>query len=167
MIGTRFGRLIVVSDAPARDGARYWQCACDCGGESIVSTESLKAGNTKSCGCLQAELRKKGRFIHGDACGSHLRIRPSREYSIWSSMKKRCINPRSNNFKYYGGRGIKVCDVWFTSFAAFLRDMGRAPVGHSIDRIDNDGNYEPGNCRWATSKTQRLNQRQRQKNHTR
>ena len=131
---------------------------CDCGTEKEIMDSSVKRGNTKSCGCL---LRENGRktaklnTTHG--------MRYTKEYECWKSMKQRCSNPNKDGYKNYGGRGIKVCDRWLNSFENFYADMGPKPVGHSIDRINNDGNYEPKNCKWSSNSDQAYNRRPKRK----
>lgn len=135
----KFGRLTVVGyigSSPSK-GAR-WLCICECGGETISRSNSLKSGHTMSCGCLILETVRK----HQDSKSS--------EYRTWDAMKRRCYNPSTKHFEHYGGRGIKVCDRWRGSYSNFLADMGRRPSPkHSLDRIDNDGDYELSNCRWT------------------
>lgn len=137
-----------------------WLCACDCGKNIEVITESLTSGNTKSCGCLRA----KWAIGQGNAKHGQSRVIGGRasEYEIWNQMIQRCNNPRTKSWKNYGGRGISVCERWRT-FENFLADMGRRLTPNlSIDRINNDGDYEPSNCRWATRAEQNRNQRKRQ-----
>lgn len=142
--GETFGRLTAVS----YEGSTKWKFECLCGNVVILRGNNVRQGLTKSCGCL---ARERGNLKHGWA--SHLN--PTVEYATWSRMKTRCYNPKSDRYYRYGARGIKMCRRWKFSFENFLHDMGRRPFGlTSLDRIDNDGNYEPGNCRWATQRTQ-------------
>jgi hypothetical protein len=155
--GRRYGRLVVVglyATATPTCRQRKWLCRCDCGTNAIVSISSLINGHVQSCGCLYRETRP---WKHGH---SHSRVDRwgTRTYHSWASMITRCMRPTHESFRWYGGRGIKVCYRWWT-FVNFLADMGERPPGKTLDRIDNDGNYEPGNCRWATPKEQNANQR--------
>lgn len=128
----------------------FWECLCDCGRTTIVSVANLPNGHTKSCGCLSSETTANRNTTHG--------LSGSREFTIWTSMKQRCYDPKSVNYERYGMKGIRVCDRWLNSFQNFITDMGRCPEGCSIDRYpDKNGNYEPSNCRWATEFQQRTN----------
>ena len=134
-----------------RVGSR-WECVCDCGKVTRVQTGSLGT-HTHSCGCLQSELASARRTTHGKTKTS--------TFNIWAGMKDRCFNSRNKNWNRYGGRGITVCPQWKESFERFLLDMGESPKGLTIDRINNDGNYEPGNCRWTTYTVQANNRKQK------
>lgn len=151
-IGQRFGMIEVTDHAHPvkRANGRYAAasiCRCDCGAVRTYKNNALLSGNTTSCGCRN--------LVHGEA---RSRERPV-EYLAWRGMKARCENPNDPSFDNYGGRGISVCARWSDSYVAFLRDMGRRPPRYSLDRIDNDGDYEPGNCRWADNYTQAQNKR--------
>lgn len=150
--GQRFGRLTAIE--PSSAGARAgWDCVCDCGAETRVDTNKLTSGHTRSCGCWGREAPVAALTTHGATKGG---VTP--EYEAWAKLKSRCLNPNNAKYQIYGGRGISVCAQWVDDFGAFLSDVGPRPSSaHSIDRIDVDGNYEPGNCRWATPQTQSRN----------
>lgn len=151
LVGQRFGLLTVIERLPNRPGLHSnWKCLCDCGQTASVKSCHLRQGATKSCGCMA------GLTIHGASGG----VCKSPEYHSWQSAKQRCTNPNNVGYRWYGGRGITMCEAWSASFVAFLADMGPRPAGTSIDRYpDPDGNYEPGNCRWATRAEQSAGQR--------
>lgn len=151
--GARYGRLTVVAKAAEKRGRHTaWICRCDCGAETVVSRHSLTSGNTNSCGCYNKDINAARFLKHGQ--------HRNPAYHCWQAVKNRCLRPGSAGYEDYGGRGITMCPEWRDDFAAFLRDMGPRPSRrHSVDRIDNDGDYEPSNCRWATQSEQNLNQR--------
>jgi hypothetical protein len=163
-VGLRFGRLVVLSEAekyvsPGGKELRRVFVRCECGNEFTATLNSIKRGLSASCGCYRTELAI-GSAKHGHA----RKGRPSKEYKTWAGMIERCENPNATKYPIYGGRGISVCAEWRKSFETFLSDMGKKlSPDLSIDRIDVDGNYEPGNCRWATRSEQMRNQRPRRK----
>lgn len=158
LAGKRFGRLIVVSCAGSDGIQTLWNCLCDCGNTHVVKCRHLINTNVRSCGCLQLETIKavgKANTRHGEC-----KPIPTVEYISYKSMLNRCYNVNDPNYRNYGARGISVCNRWRKSYPNFLADMGRKPsLKHSLDRINNNGNYKPSNCRWATSVEQNRNQR--------
>lgn len=152
MIGKRFGRLTVMRRAEGTKKTS-WVCVCDCGtAERPYRQDNLRYGQTRSCGCVQREIVGSIRVSH--------RMTKTPEYRTWLHINSRCTNPKNPSWRLYGGRGITVCKEWANSFEAFYAFMGKRPSrNHSIDRLDPDGNYEPSNCRWATTKEQGRNKR--------
>lgn len=166
LTGKRFGKLVVQEHAGvSKFKAALWKCRCDCGKEVIVNSNALRTGHTQSCGCKRKEATsqwlKKYNTKHS-ACGSRL-------YVVWEGIKQRVSNPNNSHYKYYGGRGITICEEWKDDFAAFETwafQNGYDPTAEygecTIDRIDVDGNYEPSNCRWVSLKDQASNKRRKQ-----
>jgi hypothetical protein len=151
LTGQRFGKLSVIKrDGVSKAGGPRWLCRCDCGVEKHVVTGNLKCGRTVSCGCVQRTGNRAKLLRHG--------MSKTRTYKIWLGMKRRCYNKSNHAYERYGGRGITVCERWHT-FENFLADMGEATGTLSIERINNDGNYCPDNCRWIEKREQSLNQR--------
>lgn len=148
LIGQRFGRLVVLEEAGYNSSKKIrWKCTCDCGNIHYATTTDLRRGDTKSCGCLKKEITSKRRRKHGGS-GTQL-------YNVWKKIRERCYNPNDVNYHRYGGRGIKLCDEWedFSNFKTWSDSNGYTST-LTIDRINNDGNYEPSNCRWVDMTTQ-------------
>ena len=151
VIGKKYNRLTILEYIPKRRQTKGREnskvvCLCECGNKSIAQYPAVKSGKIKSCGCYHREI-----------ITTHLMSKTA-EYRAWDGMKARCSQPKRDDYVRYGGRGIKVCDRWANSFENFFKDMGAKPTkSHSLDRINNDGNYEPENCRWATVLEQNRN----------
>lgn len=155
--GQRFSRLIVLGIAGrVKNGRVVWSCRCDCGNEITAYGYNLSSGNTNSCGCYHREIDRAFHLTHGEA--DKRNGKATNEYMSWAAMIQRCTNPNNHAYRRYGGRGIKICKRW-RKFENFIADMGRRPTGKSLDRKDNDGNYSPANCEWATPKQQANNRR--------
>jgi len=154
LVGMRYGRLTVVDNYPSdkKQQSRF-VCECDCGNKHIALGRLLKTGDVKSCGCLRVEECRKIGF----KAAKHKMTRTPTYYS-WQSMKDRCLNKNSTNLRWYGEKGVKICDKWL-SYEGFLEDMGERPEGTTLDRINPFGDYEPDNCRWADMTTQKANTR--------
>lgn len=153
--GDRFGRLVVLERIKKEKKHWHIRCLCDCGTEKLILQDSVIRGVTQSCGCMRREFIGKLNFKHGD-CKDNEHRAP--EYGSWAAMIQRCTNPKNKWYHRYGGRGIRVCDEWLTSYESFLAHIGRKPSQkHSIERIRNDGDYEPGNVKWATQREQQNN----------
>lgn len=163
VLGQKFGRLTVLSVLPSTDRKRRVLCRCDCGIEKVVSFPDMRVGHIRSCGCLIVDTRDMSAAIaasttHGQAAHGQ----QTKTYKTWIYMRRRCSDPAVIGYENYGGRGIKVCDRWQNSFENFASDVGTCPSPeHSIDRLDVNGQYEPGNCRWATKKEQAQTRRNR------
>lgn len=153
LIGQRFTRWLVLTFAYTRGKSGYWLCRCTCGTEKPVLAIHLKSGKTRSCGCLRKELLIKKNFKHG--------LTDNPLHTVWCGMRSRCYNSKNIHYKDYGGRGIIVCSEWFNNPVVFIEwavNKGYRK-GLTLDRINNNGNYEPGNCRWTTAKEQARNTR--------
>lgn len=147
LVGNKYGKLIVLEYSYTKAKKRYWKCQCDCGSIVYIPTINLTSGNTKSCGCLKHEI--KSNYIHGK--------QKTRLYHIWQGMKSRCLNPNSIKFKNYGGRGIKICEEWKNNFMSFYNwaiensyNTNKTRAEQTLDRINNNDDYKPSNCRWTT-----------------
>jgi hypothetical protein len=154
--GMRFGLWVVLKRNPENYRRTFvrWDCKCHCGTKRTVLANSLLQGRSTGCGCARRFRLTERNFKHGESVGG----KETPTYQVWKHMIQRCGNPRCKDYKYYGGRGIKVCDRW-KDFSAFSADMGDRPNGLTIDRIDNDRDYEPGNCRWVSMAVQNTNKR--------
>ena len=150
-VGYRFGRLAILERVPVlATPYTHWKVRCDCGQEKVVTARHLRRGDTRSCGCLHKEIHRIRLRTHGK---SH-----TPTWNVWQSMLRRCETPSATYYRHYGGRGITVCQRW-KKFEHFLADMGERPPGLELDRINNDGNYEPKNCKWSSKYDQCNNRR--------
>lgn len=152
LTGMKFGKLTVIRKYGSKNNKIYWECICDCGNKTVISTDRLKGGHTKSCGCVRKENCTQKRFIHGKS--------KTRIYEIWCGIKERCCNKKSKSFSNYGGRGIKICDEW-KSFEGFYKWAIKSGYSDTltIERINFNGDYCPGNCTWIEKSEQAKNTR--------
>ena len=159
LTGQKFGRLTVIKRVDNdKKGDSCWLCKCDCGNYKVVGSNNLKSGNVKSCGCLRESMAKTKLYIHGKY--------KTRLFRLWSNIKTRCYNKKEKAYKYYGGRGITMCDEWLSDFMNFYNwaidngyDENAKKYECTIDRIDNNKGYFPDNCRWVTQQIQNRNKR--------
>ena len=160
MIGDIFGRWVVTSFAQydKKLQCNKWHCLCACGNKGVVPAGALRNGHSKSCGCLAKELRAKGTRRALTTHGHSFNGICTPTYISWRNMWRRCVDHKDDSFQYYGARGISVCARW-NDFSNFLTDMGEKPKGVVLDRINNEGNYEPSNCRWTDYSTSNKNRR--------
>lgn len=154
-LGTSFGRLVIIELPQNPTAHKKALCLCACGEKKLICIFSLTQGRTRSCGCLAKQVARERLVRHGEARRNQF----TAEYRCWLHIKDRCGNPKNRSYKYYGQRGIRICERWL-KIENFLKDMGRRPEGaYSIDRIRNQDGYDPGNCKWATPKEQSINRR--------
>lgn len=160
LVNATFNRLTLISESGAKSGRIYWLAQCSCGNTIEVSESNVKSGAVKSCGCLRKENASAANFKHGKSRGylsTHPEDEKDNRYDVWETMRKRCTNPKFKDWKYYGGKGIKVCSTW-DDFLVFISDVGVRPdMTYTLERKDSDGDYCASNCYWATPREQALN----------